>query len=317
MVLVLLLILSATACGSAAEKKDEYVSIGTSGTGGTYASVGTAMVKVINDNTDVIATVEGTPGGGDGNIRLLGQKQIEFGLSTTSSGYSAYNKQSPFDKEDCSNVRTVMVGLDTQFHIIVPADSNLNSINDLKGKKIGTASAGNAQVYVPQLLEAFGMTKNDLEIIQLETGETAEALKDGNIDAIVTAAIAPASAYQDLGVSRPVRYLSVPEENANKLAQKYPFYVPGIIKANTYTGQDKDVYVPTIKVVLYARADVPEDTVYKVTKALLENNEALAKLHPAAQVFSPDNQKAFMQGTIIPPLHSGAEKYYKEVGIIK
>lgn len=301
---------------SSANKQTKYVSIGTSGSGGTYGAVGTAMTKVINDHTNIVSNVEATAGGGNANIRLLGSKQLTFGIATTEAGYSAYRKEGTFAKDDCTNVRTVLFGLENQMHIIVPKESRVQSVSDLRGLRIGTVSSANAEMYVPQVLEAYGISKNDVKIVLLSTGESAEALKDGNVDAVMGAVIGPSSAYMDLAVSRPVRFLSISEDKIKFLSDKYPYYLPTTIKAGTYKGQDADVKAISIYSALYTHNDVPEDVVYEVTKALLENNDELTKIHPAGASFSLENQKPFLtRGEIIPPLHPGTIKYYSEKGI--
>jgi TRAP transporter TAXI family solute receptor len=316
--LALLITLVFTAYSPLVQAQTRFASIGTSGAGGTYEIMGTAMAKVIMQHQPTIkVSVEATPGGGIGNIRLLGKESITFGIAISDSGFSAYRGEGIFAKDKSENIRTVLTGLELQCHIIVLSNSGIKSVGDLKGKTIVANSSANTLVYVPQTLEAYGLKAGDCKISNMSTNECVEALKDGHVQAIFTFAIAPASAFKDLALSRDVRFLSVADDKISFMTKKYPYYKKVTIPADYYPKQKQDVVVPAVTSMLYTHSKVDERLVYDVVKALLENSAELAEVHPAAGAFNLERQKELLKGSVIPPFHPGVTRYYKERGILK
>lgn len=317
-VIMALVLLASTISAWAQEKGQTYfVSIGTSDVGGTYNIAGTAMAKVINKHLPTMKiSVEATPGGGMGNIRFLGKESITFGIAGSDAGYNSYLGEAPFEKEKNENLRTVLTGLELQAHIIVPSSSGIKSPVDLKGKSIVATSAANASIYAPQTLEAYGLKSGDYKIKMMATSEAVEALKDGRADAIVTYAIGPGSAFMDLALRRDVTFLSVAEDKIEAMMKKYPYYKKFTMKAGFYPKQP-EIRVSAITSVLFTYGKVEEQLVYDFVKTLLENSSELAEIHPAAGAFNLERQKELLAGKVIPPLHPGVVRYYKEKGLLK
>ncbi len=298
----------------------DYISIGTSGAGGTYAILGTAMAKVINKHAPGIqATIEGTPGGGLANVRLLTRKKIDFGIATSDNGYAAYMGEGPFKGEKNINVRQVIVGSDLPMHVVVPSDSPIKTVLELKGKTVAVTSAANGEIYVPQTLEVCGLKKEDYKILIMSTSEAIEAFKDERAAAIVTYAFLPISGLLDLTIGRrTIRFIDIPEDRRTALSNAYPYYSKGVIPAKSYPGQNQDIATTAITGVLLTHDQVDEVIVYKVTKAILENPGELAEVYKPASSFNSNRQTELFSGRkIIPPLHPGAEKYLREKGLIK
>ncbi len=300
------------------QAQTRFASIGTSDAGGTYNIIGTAMAKVINQHQPTIkVSVEATPGGGMGNIRFLGKESITFGIATSDAGYSAYRGEGLFVKEKNANIRMVLTGLELQMHIIVLSNSGIKTPADLKGKTTVATSAANRLIYVPQIMETYGLKQEDYKLTNMSTNEAVEALKDGHVHAILTIAIGPASAFKDLALSRDVQFLSVDEDKIAFLIKKYPYYRRAVIKANFYPKQGQDIIVPGITSVLFTHAKVNEQLVYDVVKTLLENSKELIEIHPAAGAFDLERQNDLLKGEVIPPFHPGVARYYKEKGLLK
>lgn len=298
--------------------QSQFVSIGTSDAGGTYNFMGTAMAKVISKYLPHLKpSVEATPGGGMGNIRLLAKESITFGIAGSDAGYSSYRGEGPFAKEKNENLRTALTGLELQCHFIVLAASKIKSLSDLRGKSIVANSAGNAAIYAPQTLEAYGLKAGDYKISMMATNEAVEALKDGRVDAILTYAVGPAAAFMDLALRHDVHFLPVAEDKINSMIQKYPYYKKFVMKPGFYPKQPQEIRVSAITSILYTHSKIEEQLVYTFVKALLEHSNELAEIHPAAGAFNIERQKEFLGGTIIPPLHSGVVRYYKEKGLLK
>jgi TRAP transporter TAXI family solute receptor len=297
-----------------------FVTIGTSGAGGTYGIIGAAMAKVVNRHGgNIRMTVEATPGGGLGNVRLLGRERLDFGIATIDNAIAAYDGKGPFEKEQRKNIRVMLFGTDLPFHVVVPADSPVKSITDLKGTTIVTNSAANASIYVPQTLELYGLRKDvDYKLINVSTTEAVEAFKDGRVQAFASYVFVPVAPLLDLTTTRTVRFIGVEPDKRRELAAKYGYYSTGKIHAKTYTGQDADVVSTTISGVLLAHEKVPADLVYGVTKALLEHQQELKDVYAAAATFNVERQLARIQeGQIAPPWHPGTERYLRERAILK
>jgi uncharacterized protein len=307
-----------TAYFSSVHAQTRFVSIGTSGAGGTYEIIGTAMAKVVNQHNPTIkVSVEATPGGGIANIRLLGKESITFGIAISDLGFSAYRGEGLFEKNKIENVRTTLTGLELQCHIIVLSNSGIKSVSDLKGKTIVANSSGNTLVYVPQTLEAYGLKASDCKILNMSTNECVEGLKDGHFQAIFTFAIGPASAFKDLALSRDVQFLSVADDKIDFMIKKYSYYQKVVIPSGYYPKQKQDVIVPAVTSMLYTHSKVDERLVYDVVKTLLENSGELTEVHPAAGAFNLERQKELLKGSVIPPFHPGVTRYYKERGLLK
>ena len=307
------------AAGVSADKPT-FVTLGTSGSGGTYGLIGAAMAKVLNQfGNGVNVTVEATPGGGLGNVRLLGRKRLDFGIATVDNAVAAYEGIGPFEKEQYKNIRLVLFGTDLPFHVVVPGDSPIRQLTDLKGKTLVTNSAANATMYIPETLSLFGLRKDvDYKLLNVATTEAIEAFKDGRVHAFVSYLFMPVAALLDLTTTRTVRFLAMDEAKRRELTGRYTYYGLGKIPAKTYPGQDADIPTTTITGVLLAREEVPKDVVYRVTKALLEHTKDLQETYAAAGTFSLERQASRLkEGKVVPPWHPGAEQYFKERGLVK
>jgi TRAP transporter TAXI family solute receptor len=298
----------------------QFVTIGSSGAGGTYNTIATAMGKVVNDlNPKVRVNVEATPGGGLGNVRLLGQKRLDFGLATTSDAVSAAHGVGAFKNGKLANLRTILFGPQLPLHAVVLDASPIKDIADMKGRKVVTNSSANLVTFVPDTLSIFGLKSGEgYNIASHSTTEAMDAFKDGRVDAFMSYMFMPAAALLDVGTSNKIRFLSMSTDRVKKLAKNEGIYTPATIPAGTYPGQDKDVQTAGIGVALYAHDEVPADVVYALTKAVLESPGQLEKIYKPTVQFSVDRQKRqFAEGDVVPPLHEGARRYLKEAGILK
>ena len=297
----------------------KYVTIGTSGSGGTYAMAGAAMAKVLKQyNPGLSVTIEATPGGGDGNIRLLGRGKIDLGLGTLDSAYSAFKREDKFAKENYDNLRTGIVGMRTAFLAIVRANSPIKSFRDLKGKKIASTSA-RSKSKTEIILQLYGLDKGDFKVIQYNVGECADALKDGNVDAIIGAAFSPVAAFLDLSNSINLRFLDHDPEISEKILHVIPDAVRSIIPANTYKGQTKDLSgIGGSFIGLFTHSKVDEQVVYSSLKTILEHSTELEEVYKPVGLFNLENQKDFInKKEVIPPLHPGMIRYFKDKGLLK
>lgn len=308
--------LTAALLGSSASAQ-EYLTIGASGSGGTYGIIAAAVAKVTNANVENMQmTVESTPGGGRGNVRLLGRGQVDFGLASVPDAFAAWNGTGGFEKTE--SLRTLLVGTSLPLHLVVSAESGVDSIADLKGKRFVTNSSANAQTFVPQALAAYGLEAGDYELTQYSTTEAIEAFKDGRADAFASFFFMPAAALVDLGTSHDVRLLGMEQDRIGGMIEEHGIYSAANIPAGTYPDQSETVETPAISVAIYSHDAVDSEAAYKVTKAVLNHQQDLAEVYKPAASFSAERQRQqIQQGDVIPPYHDGAKRYFREAGILK
>jgi TRAP transporter TAXI family solute receptor len=196
----------------------------------------------------------------------------------------------------------------------VVAKGGISSIADLRGKRVSVGDIGSGVEFnARQILEAYGMTFDDIIVNNLSFGDSAAAFKDDKIDAFFCVAGAPTTAVVELATTNPINLLEIDDEHAAKLIDKYPFYTKFAVPAGTYKGVDADAQTVAVVASFIVSDDLSEDLVYKMTKALFENAEEITVGHPKGAELDPEYSLA----SISIPMHPGAEKYYKEIGLLK
>jgi len=289
----------------------QFIRIGSGTVGGGYYTAGTSLASVLNATQKEI-NYSSITGGSIKNLVALDQKAIEFGLSLTSTLYEAWNGQSNF-KEPIRTLRYVAAIYPQVAHIMV-SGKDIQSIADLRGKKVDFGPIGGGIDTNNRLtLEAYGISESEVQIQRNSRSETAEALQTGATDAQVLLTAYPGSAINDM-LSRGARLIAVEPDKRDEIVKKYPFYVPWDIPGGTYDGYDKDVTSFSAFCVMLTYESMDEEVVYKTVKAMFENTAALKDR--SASIFGFFGIENAMAGCDI-PLHPGAERYYREVGLIK
>ncbi|MDR3258779.1 MAG: TAXI family TRAP transporter solute-binding subunit [Fusobacteriaceae bacterium] len=301
-----------------ADKK--YISIATSSAGGAFSIIGTAMSDIINKNVpEISANIEIT-GGSSENILLGANKNVELTMSASDVLYLALEGKGSFEgkKIEKDALKGIMGGHMTILQIYTLKDGPIKSYKDLKGKKIAIGPAGSvAGDATKTIMDAYGYQINkDWTPEYLSHGDAAEALTDGNIDAVCIMSTLPASPVATAAATKPIRLLSLDKEQYDLIIKNCPYYIPATIPANVYTGQDEAVdYTFGSVSFLLAHKDVSEDEVYKISKALYENNAALVAAYPQCDEWNLKNATRGLSGLV--EMHPGALKYLKEVGAVK
>ena len=295
------------------EKK--FLSIGTGSPGGVYYPLGGGIAVVIEKMTPYRCMAEST-GASVENCRLVGTGQVDMGLAMGDVAYKATQGEKPFKK---AYPLVALLNMYTSpLHILTTAGTGIKTIADLKGKKISIDVPGagcNVQSRVVLKAAGFDLEK-DLTIAQLSQSEGVAALKDGTIDAMTLQAAFPCSGVMDVAAARHLVLIPISEELFSKVHEELPATVPVTIPAGTYPRVDYDVLAVGVPNPIVVREDMPEELAYELTKVILENatkgKYALINIHPIAAQMTPENA---CKCPI--PLHPGAIKYYKEVGVIK
>ena len=287
--------------------------LATGGTAGTYYPFGGAMAKIWNSKIKDMNVTAQTSGASAENVRLVNKKEVELALVQSDTLDFAFNATEAF-KEPLKAMNAVAVLYPEIIQVVVGAASPIKSIADLKGKKVGVGAPGSGtEANFRQLLDAYGMKKEDVNAQFLSFSESAEAYKDKHIDAFIVTAGIPNAGIKDVATQNEIRILNIPADVAAKLTQKYPFLAAVKVPANTYKGQTAEVSTVAVNAVLICGSSLSEAMVYNLTKALFENQADLASAHAKGKEL---NIKTAVTGVSI-PYHPGAVKYYKEKGLMK
>ena len=192
--------------------------------------------------------------------------------------------------------------------------SGIKTIADLKGKNVSVGDAGSGTEFnARQILEAYGITFNDIGKQNLSFGASADALRDNKIDAFFCVAGAPTPAIIDLATGKEIVVLEVDNDHAAALIQKYPFYTQFPIPGGSYKGQSGAVQTVAVKATFIVSSKLAEDTVYQLTKNLFESKSLIE----AAHVKGKELSNSYAVEGISVPFHPGAAKYLREIGALK
>ena len=292
----------------------ERLRFATGGTAGTYYPFGTAIAQVIQERTGIPIVVEST-GASRANIQLIDAGEVELAMVQNDVADYAWTGADFFDGTRFQTFNAVAGLYSEQIQVIAAAGSGINSIADLRGRNVSVGAAGSGVEFnARHLLGAYGMSFSDITVQNLDFGSSADALRDGRIDAFFVTAGAPTPAIVDLATNNNIVIVPVEGPSAARLMQEFPFYTEYVIPAGTYRGQTTPVRTVTIKAILIARTSVSEETIYQFTKNLFENQPQIARTHARGEDI---NLTDAVQGMGSVPFHPGAARYFREVGALR
>jgi hypothetical protein len=293
---------------------DQRLAIGTASTGGTWYPLGGGLANIINSYIKGYYAAAHPSGASIENIRAISKKQDAIALSMPDAAFYAYNGIEAFANKPVKELRGLMSTYPIDIQFFALADSGIKSINDLKGKKVAVGAPGSGtEAMARYVMNVFGMTYDDIDEQFLSATETAEALKDGNIDAGIVTLGTPAPALIDLAIQRDIVFLDISPEIAQKINKDFPAYFPTTIPAGTYKGQDKPHHTLSWMGIFVVHQDMDENLVYNILKAVFDHKEELGKIHAQFKNISLENA---VKGMPI-PFHNGAQKFFQEKGMIK
>ncbi|WP_424627148.1 TAXI family TRAP transporter solute-binding subunit [Bradyrhizobium sp. SYSU BS000235] len=303
--------------GFGAHAQQRTMSIGTGGTGGVYYPLGGAIANVLSKNLpNVQATAEVTGGSVD-NLKLIGTGQSELGFSMADAALDAYKGEDKF-KSGKIPLQALLVVYPNRMHVVTVEGTGVNTMADLKGKRVSTGSPGSAtEVMAFRVLEAAGLDKDkDMKRERLGVAESVNAIKDGKIDAFFWVGGVPTASVTDLAATPGVKMKLIDHADlVDKMNAKYgKLYSAGTIKAGTYPGYDKDNKNTEVWNIIVTGNKMSDDDAYNIVKTLVEKKADIVAVHKEAMSFSLDNQ---VQERSPIPFHPGALKYFKEKGIGK
>ena len=306
-VLALALTLALAACGGSGSQ----MTMGTGGTSGTYYAFGGVLSQYIKNNAGINVIVVSTDGS-KANIESIAAG--DYQLATVQSDVMAYAWEGSrsFETNGKVDAFRVVGGLYAEAVQLVTMDPEITSVADLKGKSV-SIGAPNSGVYFNAIdvLNAAGLSESDINAQYQSFADSADALKDGKIDAAFIVAGAPTAAITELCTTNSAYLVPIDGEIADQLLANCPFYTAYTIPAGTYSGQTEDVQTVTVKATLIVSASASEDDVYNLTKAIFDNADQIAAENGKGAELSVENATSGMAA----PFHAGAAKYFAEKGV--
>lgn len=296
--------------GQPQEQTPEQLIIATGGSAGTYYPLGGGMAQIITDNTNVSATAQVT-GASVENMRLIQNGDVDLALTQTDIADYAVNGTLMFENSKVENLQGIATLYFETVQIVIPAGSNIQSVEDLKGKRVSVGAPGSgAEANASQILEIHGLTFDDLKAEHLSFGDSTQKIQDGNLDAAFVTAGAPTAAVTELSATRGVKLLPIAQDKIDALIAKYPYYAQETIPAGTYKDQE-EIKTVSVKAMLVVRKELPEDLVYNITKSIYENTDKLVAINAKAKSITLETA---LDGLSL-EIHPGALKFYQEKGL--
>ncbi len=308
-----------TAVAAPALAADTFISIGTGGVTGVYYPTGGAICRMMaktRKETGIRCAVEST-GGSVYNINAIRSGELEFGVAQSDWQFHAFNGSSKFEEQGkFEGLRAVFSIHPEPFTVVARADAGISNFEDLKGKRVNVGNPGSGQRGTMEvLMEASGWTMDDFAVAsELQAAEQSQALCDNNIDAMVYTVGHPSGSIQEATTACDAVLVNVTGAAVDQLVADNPFYRTATIPGGMYRGNDADTNTFGVGATLVTSADVPEDVVYNLVKSVFTDIDAFRGLHPAFANLDP---KQMANDGLSAPLHPGAEKFYREAGLIE
>ncbi len=331
-ILTIAAVTAAIAVGAAQAADPTFFRIGTGGAGGTYFPIGGTIANGISAPPGSRACDKGGQCGVPGLIAIaqsttasvfnnaaVQNGELEAGLAAADVTRSMFLGEGKFEGKAHPKLRIVANLYPEDLHLVLPKGSSINNLGDLADKRVGIAQAGSGtQVAVLQMLEAWGVTRDNMSEAELNNSQSAERLADGQLDAYFYAAGWPVAAMVQLASTKGMALHSFTEEDLQKINGIIPAYIPSKIPSGVYEGVDNDVLTPAVSALMVVSSDLSEELVYGITKAMWNENtrKLLDNGHAKGKQITSETALDGVAALGV-PLHPGAEKFYKEAGLLK
>jgi TRAP transporter TAXI family solute receptor len=291
------------------------ISIATGGTGGVYYPMGGGIAAALSKHVPGMQATAEVTGGSVDNLKLIATGKPYIGLTMVDATLDAYQGTGKF-QDNKVPVSTLMILYPNRMHVVTVEGRGINSMKDLKGKRVSTGSPGSAtEVMAFRVIEAAGLDKDsDLKRERLGVAESVNAVKDGKIDAFFWVGGLPTAAVSDLANTPGTKIKMVDHaETVAAMNKKWGnLYVEDSIPKETYRGMDADNKQATVMNILVAHENMDEKTAYNIVKTIFDKRDDLIAVHKEAANFKLENQKAAASPI---PFHPGADMFFAEKGI--
>ncbi|KLN59131.1 MULTISPECIES: TAXI family TRAP transporter solute-binding subunit [Kiloniella] len=318
--------------GAASAQEMKFFRIGTGGAGGTYFPIGGIIANAISNPPGSRACGEGGNCGVPGlvamaqstnasahNVNAIQAGQMEAGLSGAATLHFAYKGIGKYEGNAKPDLRIIANLYPEDLHLVMPKGGSLDGIGDLKGKRVGIAQAGSGtQIAVELIIGDYGVNRDNIEEAELNNSQSAERVADGQLDAYFYAAGTPVAAMIQLDNTKGMELYSFTDEEVKQANKTVPYYIPSKIPAGTYPGVTYDVNTVAVSGILVTNANQDEELIYQITKAMWSDTarKLLDNGHAKGKAITLETALDGVEGIGV-PLHPGAERFYKEVGMIK
>lgn len=294
--------------GSSAGGGKQFLNIATGGTAGTYYPLGGALAELLNQNIKGMNASAQSTGASVANVNMLKDGSVDIAFIQNDIAYYAANGKEMFKDNKVESIRGIAALYPETVQFVTTADKGIKSIADLKGKKVAVGASGSgAEANARQILGAYGLTYDDIDVQYLSFGEAADALKDGNVDVGVVVAGFPTAAIQDLAANKSAALVNIDAEHADKLMKQYPYFTKITVPKGTYPGQEEDVSTVAVKCVIVTTDKLSDDLGEQIVKAIYEHLDRMKAAHAVGKYITKDTA---LEGMSV-KMNAGAEKYLK------
>jgi len=302
---------AATMMAAALPASAQQLSIATGGTGGVYYPIGGGFAEMINNHIDGAQATAEVTGASVENMGLIMRGDADLALVLADTAYQAYTGTGDFEGRQIENTRALASVYPNAVQLVTLTESDIHSIADLAGKRVSVGAPGSGtELNARALLEANGVSYSDFTPQRLNFNETADAIRDGDIDAGFWSVGPPTSSILNLAATRDIRLIGLSDEEIANAQEVEAVFAPYELAAGMYDGMDEAVQTIGIPNVLVVNSDMDEELAYQLTQLLFENTDELIAVHPAAN----DTTIEFTMSSTPVPLHPGALRYFEEVG---
>lgn len=297
---------------------ENFITIGTGSVTGVYYPTGGAICKLVNkDKKDhkIRCSVEST-GGSIYNVNTMRAGELDFGIVQSDWQYHGYQGSSKFSEQGPYKKLRAMFSLHTEpFNIIARTDSGIKNVQDLKGKRVNIGNPGSGdRATMGVVMEAMGWTKDSFKLAsELKGSERSKALCDNKIDAYIYMVGHPNGSIKEATTACEATLIPASNQVIDKIVADNPYYAFTTVPNGMYQGTNQDVNSFGVAATMVTTTDVSDEIAYNVAKAVFENFNHFKRLHPA---FANLKKEDMVKAGLSIPLHPGAKKYYKEVGLL-
>ncbi len=289
----------------------QQLSIATGGTGGVYYPIGGGFAEMINNHIEGAQATAEVTGASVENMGLIMRGDADLALALADTVYQAYNGSGDFESRQIENTRALASVYPNAVQLVTLAESDIQTIADLAGKRVSVGAPGSGtELNARAVLEANGISYDDFTPQRLNFNETADAIRDGDIDAGFWSVGPPTSSILNLAATRDIRLIGLSDEEVANAQEAEAVFAPYQLAAGMYDGMDEAIQTIGIPNVLVVNSDMDEELAYQLTQLLFENTDELIAVHPAAN----DTTIEFTMNSTPVPLHPGAIRYFEEVG---
>lgn len=291
------------------------LTIGTADSGGTMYPVGSAIAQALTAKEPFLKVNTSASSGSLANVQGIENGQIDMGLVSADVALVAYEGKAEFSGKPVENLRVIAAVYSSLSNWMVRENADIVYVHDLIGKRVALGPEGSTtELSARNALTVLGINKNNTQFLNYGLGTAGTAVMENDVDAVHGFAGIPINGLEEMAQKTPTRLLQYTDEELHKILARNASYSRSIIPAGTYTGQTQPVETFGVKCLLCVSVDMDEELVYTITKALYDSVEEMAAEQP---VMAEMKKEDFCYSNLPVPLHPGAEKFYRERGLVQ